>query len=105
MVRNHFREAELQGRPIQAGRLEGFEAVQLQPEDVTTHVLDVKAESEATAICIVPGVWTPEEGAKVNLQEPERTATVRKVEYLFDANGMSVSVWLSDPLTARAEAS
>jgi hypothetical protein len=94
----YFKEAKLRDKPIQAGRLESIEAIQLQPDEVRTYMLDVQGD-QAAAICSIPGIWAPEVGTPVQLQDPERVATVQEVAYLFDATGFGVSVWLRDPLT------
>jgi hypothetical protein len=91
--------AELRGRPIQAGRLEpGYDALCLRLDEVKTHLLDIEGGQAAT-ICMLPGMWTPQPGTRIQLQDPERIAVVRELAYLFDENGFSVSVWLEDPLT------
>ena len=66
MPRNHFRDASLRGLPVQAGRLESFEATQLTPEEVRTQIIDVTASTgKAASICSIPGVWTPEAGTPI----------------------------------------
>jgi hypothetical protein len=82
---NRFKAAELNGQPVQLGRLESFEAIQLEADDVRTHFVDMRGTNEASSICLIPGIWEPADGTEIRLLEPERIATVQGLSRLFDA--------------------